>query len=189
MRIAVTDTGQYWATSLHDGSCMLFNRTNPNELEWQCTPVVLGLELAYAVDITQTETGDVYIACGANLSGTGNGGYLYLVKSTPPVNADNTVAKSTGNIQWSKEIKYGVNPGVSMDKNATYVTATDGKPDGQTINESAGSFYLFNASDGSMVLQQQTYMMNWPMMISRNSQCTIGGSDDGSFYFWQAPYN
>jgi hypothetical protein len=156
MRVAVTDTGQYWATSLHDGSCMLFNHAAPNEMEWQCTSVILGLELAYAVDITQTDGGDVYMACGANLSGTRNGGFLYLVKSIPPVTADNSATKSTGVIQWSTYIQYGVNPGVSVDKNATYVTATDGK----TINESAGSFYLFNASNGNMIWQKQTYMMN-----------------------------
>jgi hypothetical protein len=51
-----------------------------------------------------------------------------------------------------------------VDKNATYVTATDGKSDGKsdgkTIDESAGSFYLFNASNGNMIWQKQTYMMN-----------------------------
>jgi hypothetical protein len=120
--------------------------------------------LGNAVDITQTDGGDVYMACGANLSGTRNGGFLYLVKSIPPVTADNSATKSTGVIQWSTYIQYGVNPGVSVDKNATYVTATDGKSDGKsdgkTIDESAGSFYLFNASNGNMIWQKQTYMMN-----------------------------
>lgn len=194
MRVAVVDTGQYWAASLHDGSCMLFNRVKPNEKEWQYTPAKSNIMLAYAVDITLTDNNEIYIACGANLWGPGDGGFLYLVKSTrmvyteDPDNLGYPAAKYEGTAQWSSEIQYGVNPGVSMDKNATYVTATDGKPDGQTINESAGSFYLFNASNGNMVWQKQTYMMNWPMMLSRDGNSVIGGSDDGSFYFWQAPY-
>jgi len=195
MRVAITDTGQNWAASLHDGSCVLFNHANPNEKEWQCTPNNPNLMLAYAVDITQTDTGEIYIACGANLWGSGSGGLLYLVKSYPAV-YDETTKKlgypppqNIGVIQWSADIQYVVNPGVSMDKNATYVTATDGKPDGQTINESAGSFYLFKASDGSMVWQHNTSMMNWPMMLSQDGNSVIGGSDDGSFYFWQAPYS
>jgi hypothetical protein len=195
MRVAVTDTGQYWTASLHDGSCMLFNQSNPNSEAWQCTPDIQNLMLAYAVDITQTDTGDVYVACGANLSGLGDGGVLYLVKSTTTGKTDPSEHSATDNaacagvVQWTQNIQYGVNPGVSMDKNATYVTATDGKPDGQTINESAGSFYLFTAATGDLIWQKNTYMMNWPMMLSRDSSSVIGGSDDGSFYYWQAPYN
>ena len=52
MRVAIVDSGYFWAASLHDGSCVLINRDKPSTIEWQCTPDNPKLELAYAVDIT-----------------------------------------------------------------------------------------------------------------------------------------
>ncbi|MEZ5472428.1 MAG: WD40 repeat domain-containing protein [Marinicella sp.] len=186
MRVAVTDNGQIWAASLHDGSCVLVHSLKPNELAWQCKPDQSDLSLAYAVDVTQTDMGDVYVACGANLDSKINGGFLYLVKSVRMVYADDGYPEPyfKGIIQWSTPIQFGVNPGVSLDKNATYVTATDGKPDGQTVKESAGSFYLFEAATGTLIWQQNTNMMNWPMMLAQDGGSVIGGSDNGSVYYW-----
>ncbi len=193
MRVAVTEDGKLWAASLHDGSCALFSFDSPDDKTWQCTPPQTNLMLAYALDITQTDQGDVYVACGANLSGVGPGGFLYLVKSAPIEFDDNHCQdgypsnQKQGIIQWSKELQFGVNPGVTMDKNATFVTATDGKPVGQTIEESAGNFYLFNATTSDLIWQQKTTMMNWPMMLSRDGSSVVGGSDDGSFFYWKTP--
>ncbi len=193
MRVAVTADGKHWAASLHDGSCALFSFDNPSEKTWQCTPPQTNLMLAYAVDITQTDQGDVYVACGANLSGNGPGGFLYLVKSVAVEFSNNhskdgyPINQKQGVIQWSQELQFGVNPGVTMDKNANFVTATDGKPVGQTIEESAGSFYLFNGTTSDLIWQQKTTMMNWPMMLSRDGSSVVGGSDDGSFFYWKTP--
>lgn len=188
MRVAVTDSGQFYAASLHDGSCVMLHAENPNKIEWQCKPDNPELSLAYAVDITQTDEGDVFVACGANLDSKINGGYLYLVKSERMVyDSQGAYPKPyfSGVIQWSTTIQYGVNPGVSLDKNATHVTATDGKPDGQTVKESAGSFYLFSTDTGALVWKHDTSMMNWPMMLARDGKSVIGGSDDGSVYYWK----
>ncbi len=187
MRVAVVDNGQIWAASLHDGSCVLVHSLKPTELAWQCKPDNPDLSLAYAVDITRTEMGDVFVACGANLNSKINGGFLYLVKSVRMVYEDEAYPAPyfKGIIQWSTDIKFGVNPGVSLDKNAQYVTATDGKPDGQTVKESAGSFYLFEAADGHQIWRHDTTMMNWPMALAQDGSSVIGGSDNGSVYYWK----
>jgi WD40 repeat protein len=188
MRVAITDSGQYWAASLHDGSCVLINRNKPGSMEWSCKPDNPNLELAYAVDITQTDDGDVYVACGANLdTQTGDGGFLYLVKSVRMVYDENNLKYPApyfkGIVQWTNETKYGVNPGVTLDKNATYVTATDGKPLHGSV-ETPGSFYLSCAATGDLVWKYDTSKRNWPMMIARDGKSAFGGSDEGSVYYW-----
>jgi WD40 repeat protein len=188
MRVAVVDDGSHWTASLHDGSCVLINREKPDTTEWQCAPKNPDIMLAYAVDICKTPVGDVYVACGANQNNPDFGGYLYLVKSTRMVyeQAEGTYPPPyfSGVIHWSQDIQFGVNPGVSLDLNATFVTATDGKPDGQTVVESAGSFYLFDATSGEPIWRLNTAQMNWPMKLARNASCVVGASDAGSFYYW-----
>ena len=114
---------------------------------------------------------------------------LYLVQSVRMVYEDNQgsnypPAYFKGIIKWSQDTEFGVNPGVSMDKNAQYVTATDGQPKGKTVKESKGNFYLFNVEDGQLQWRYQTNQMNWPMQLSSDGQSVIGGSDDGSVYYW-----
>ena len=50
--------------------------------------------------------------------------------------------------QLLADIQYSPNPGVSLDREANYVTATDGKPvnkhSGGKTPESPGNFYLFD---------------------------------------------
>ena len=190
MRVAVLDDGSQWAVSLHDGSCGLVLANKATSLAWRCRPDKANLALAYAVAITKTDQGEVYVACGANQKNSNSGGLLYLVQSVRMVydNTDNSSyppAYFKGIMQWSHNTEFGVNPGVSMDKNAHYVTATDGKPKGKTVKESKGNFYLFDATDGEALWQYQTDMMNWPMQLARNGQSVIGGSDNGSVYYWK----
>ncbi|WP_223788828.1 WD40 repeat domain-containing protein [Marinicella meishanensis] len=181
IQVAVTDNGSHWAASLHDGSCALVNNSNPSTLVWQhlATPATgYTLDLAYAVAIGINTSGNALVACGANLSGGTKGGLLYLVENV----------SGTATAQWQAELSYGANPGVSMDHGTTHVTATDGKPVGQTTTESAGNLYLFKVADGSTVIQQPTFMMNWPMQISRDGSAVVGASDDGTVYYWKSPY-
>jgi len=186
MRVAIVDSGAFWAASLHDGSCMLFSRTTPTAQLWQAVPDDPNIELAYAVAVTQTAEGTVYVACGANQDSGTNKGILYFVKSQrmdleePGYSGE----QYQGVIEWQTPILRAVNPGVSMDLNATYVSATDGKPKGKTPVESPGDFYLFSGADGSQVWQQGTDIMNWPMMVAKNASCVVGGSDNGTFYYW-----
>ncbi|MCW8869963.1 MAG: hypothetical protein OQK49_04600 [Proteobacteria bacterium] len=190
MRVAVLNNGSQWAVSMHDGSCGLVLANKAATLEWRCRPNISNLELAYAVAITRTEQGDVFVACGANQKNSDAGGLLYLVQSVRMVydkdnNSNYPPTYFKGVIQWSHDTEFGVNPGVSMDKNGHYVTATDGKPKGKTVKESKGNFYLFNVQNGHQLWQHQTDMMNWPMQLAQNGQSVIGGSDNGSVYYWK----
>jgi hypothetical protein len=143
IQVAVTANGTYWAASIHDGSCALVSHSSPSTLVWQhqATPATgYTLDLAYAVAIGINSSGNALVACGANLSGGSNGGLLYLVENV----------SGTATPQWQQELSFGANPGVSMDQSTTYVTATDGKPVGQTTTESAGNLYLFKVADADI---------------------------------------
>ena len=72
----------------------------------------------------------------------------------------------------------------SLDNNATYVTATDGKPS-DPPNESPGNFYLFDVLSGEKLWRYQTSQMNWPMMLAADASAVFGGSDDGAVYYWK----
>ena len=189
MRVAVLRDGSQWAASLHDGGCGLVMASTPETFQWRYRPKNPNIELAYAVAITRTDQGEVFVACGANQKSNDYGGMLYLVQSVRMVYEDNQgsnypPAYFKGIIKWSQDTEFGVNPGVSMDKNAQYVTATDGQPKGKTVKESKGNFYLFNVEDGQLQWRYQTNQMNWPMQLSSDGQSVIGGSDDGSVYYW-----
>ena len=184
MRVAVTDNGLFWVASLHDGGCLLIDQDDPSSVVWYYKPNILNLSLAYAVDITLTESNNLLVACGANLDNSPDGGLLYLVETVGFLIPKCPEQQLLPLLKWSKTITYGVNPGVSMDLNATYVTATDGKPDGQTVKESAGSFYLFSGATGDLVWKYDTTMMNWPMKLARDGKSVFAGSDDGNVYYW-----
>lgn len=173
MRVAVVDSGSYWAASLHDGSCALFHHDQPGQYLWKHLPDDDRISLAYAVAVTETDSGQVFLACGANTDHVDHQGLLYLVEN------DNGQPA----FKWSANIALAVNPGVSMDHMARWVTATDGKPNKDHSHESAGSFYLFNSA-GQMQWQYPTKLMNWPMMVARNGSRAVGGSDGGMVYCW-----
>ncbi|MES2316444.1 MAG: hypothetical protein V4631_03030 [Pseudomonadota bacterium] len=181
MRVAIAATGNYWGASLHDGSCVLFDPANLNQPAWQYRPNVPGLNVAYGFDITQTAEGRVVLACGANLSGTSPTGYLYLVESVQ------AGAAQAARFCWGAALDYSANPGVSLDREALTVTATDGQPGDETpgqVSESAGNFYLFDGASGTQLWRYATPVMNWPMAITPDGTRACGGSDDGSVYFW-----
>ncbi|MBV1787864.1 hypothetical protein KQ940_07320 [Marinobacterium sp. D7] len=192
MRVAVVADGSYWGASLHDGSCALFtdSSTTPDSPLWTYQPPDLDLSLAYGFDITKTAAGKVILAVGVNLAENGNAssqdplGRLYLVESVK------TSAHEAPELLMIADIEYSPNPGVSLDTDANYVTATDGKPadehSGGNTDESPGNFYLFDIPAKAQLWQYPTKIMNWPMMISANGAAIIGGSDTGELFFWGA---
>lgn len=185
MRVAVVASGAFWAVSLHDGSCALISQTEPTKTLWTYKPDNPNLSLSYAVAVTQTDQGEVFVACGTNLDNAPTGGFLYLVKSERlDLAVEYSGVKYKPVLQWTNDIDFGVNPGVSMDQNAQYVSAIDGKPKGQTIHESAGNFYLFSGPSGDLIWKHHTPMMNWGMQIAYDGSAVIGGSDDGTVYYW-----
>lgn len=180
MRVAIAPSGNHWAASLHDGSCALFDPQHMSAPLWQFKPSVAGLGLAYGVDVTETTSGAVVLACGANVTVSGaTKGYLYLVDSVAQQGG------YAGKQRWGSSLQFSANPGVSLDQDATYVTATDGEPG--TGAESAGNFYLFSGANGSQVWSYPTAIMNWPMVITPDAAAAFGGSDTGGVYYWKLP--
>lgn len=177
MRVAITANGEAFGASLHDGSCVVYKQTSVTSLLWHYTPDVSNLSVAYAFDLTINQSGQLIVACGANVYDSQNGGYLYLL-----------TAKWDGSsyqpeFLWGAPTEYAANPGVSLDLNAQYVTATDGKPS-DPPNESPGNFYLFDVATGSLQWRYPTTQMNWPMVLAADAQSVFGGSDDGAVYYW-----
>ena len=177
MRVAITQNGECFGASLHDGSCIVYRPNNTLAPLWQFTPDVQNLSLAYALDMTLNDNGQLFVACGANLYDSENGGYLYLLTSR--WQDDHYIPQQL----WDTELQYAANPGVSLDSNATYVTATDGKPS-DPPQESPGNFYLFDVLSGEQLWSYQTSQMNWPMMLAADASAVFGGSDDGAVYYW-----
>ena len=106
MRVAITENGECFGASLHDGSCIVYRPNNTLAPVWQYTPDVQNLSLAYAIDMTLNENGQLYVACGANLYDSENGGYLYVLTSR--WQDDHYIPVKL----WDAELEYAANPGV-----------------------------------------------------------------------------
>lgn len=189
MRVAMASTGAAWGASLHDGSCVLLAPGSETTPVWQFKPTLDNLSVAYGFDITQTSDGRVVLAVGANLHVTAppapapapNMGLLYVVEAVTSGSAP------APKLLWSSELQYSANPGVSLDQQAAFVTATDGQPGSETpghVTESAGNFYLCDAVGGNRLWAFPTDQMNWPMTITPDGSAIFGGSDTGSVYYW-----
>ncbi|QYF92050.1 WD40 repeat domain-containing protein [Massilia sp. PAMC28688] len=180
MRVAMLPNGQAWAAAFRDGSCALFTQTSASTPLWHYQPSEPGLDIAYGIDLTLTTDGRVLLACGANLnlpSPSPHLGLLYVVQSID--GSDGPAAKPL----WQSYLQYAANPGVSLDTEAKFVTATDGSP-GSASSESPGNFYLFDGASGAAVWTCPTATMNWPMVITPDGAAILGGSDTGSVYYW-----
>lgn len=188
-RVAMAATGNYWGAVLHDGSCALLGPDNVNQPVWQYRPTLQNLGIAYGIDITETSTGRVVLACAANVPlpptepiQAHSSGYLYLVESVQ------SGGVPSPQFCWGSALEYSGNPGVSLARDAQSVTATDGQPIYPLTTppkETPGNFYLFDGATGAQKWRYPTPIMNWPMTITPDGRCAFGGSDDGSVYFWQ----
>jgi len=185
MRVVTTTDGAYAAAALHDGSCAFFQAVQPSTA-FVYKPELAGLNIAYAIAITATSAQQPVIVVGAN---QGEGGLLYRVDATQTASEIANFPVWAPVLRWSQSVQYAVNPGVTLDLAATLVSATDGKPDetngGSNQKESPGNFYLFNACSGQQLWQYGTKLMNWPMALTPDGAAAVGGSDDGSIYYWK----
>ncbi|UUZ46952.1 hypothetical protein LP420_25250 [Massilia sp. B-10] len=108
-------TGNYWGAALHDGSCALLGPANVTSPLWQYRPTLPNLNIAYGIDITETSTGRVVLACAANvalpptepLEGPSSG-YLYLVESVQDG------SRQFPHLCWGSPLQFSGNPGVSL---------------------------------------------------------------------------
>ena len=185
VRTAISVDGTWWGASMHDGSCVAFSNQNYDQPQWIYTPPadLLGgksLSVAYGFDMVINGASEIIFSVGANIEGGDEGklGCLYSVTSQ----YENGVFVPA--LKWLNFLQYSPNPGVSMDLDGKYVTATDGKPGGSTA-ETPGNFYLYDWSTGAQVFQYPTEIMNWPMNISSKGNAIFGASDTGLGYYWK----
>jgi hypothetical protein len=72
---------------------------------------------------------------------------------------------------------------VAMDANGTYVAASDG-----TTKHTNGNFYLFKATDGSMMWEYGTHpFLDYCVAVSANGNAMAGASNDGCVYYFSVP--
>jgi hypothetical protein len=182
MRVAITADGSAWGGALHDASCVCFLAGSTSLPVWRHRCDVPA-DIAYAFGIAGSASGMVTIAYGVNLivgedPGAPQGAVVSLAcdaRAITPVPVQ----------RWVMPTTYAVNPGVSLDRAAMLITATDGKPDpGHETHESAGNFYLFDNVANRLLWAYPTPMMNWPMAIAANGRAIVGASDDGCVYYW-----
>jgi len=184
MRVAITADGSAWGGALHDASCVCFLAGATNAPVWRHRSDVPA-NIAYAFGIAGSASGTVTLAYGVNLivgddPGAPQGAVISLA-------CDAQAATPVPVQRWVLPTRFAVNPGVSLDRAATLVSATDGKPDpGHETVESAGNFYLFDNVAGVPLWSFPTPMMNWPMAIAANGRAIVGASDDGRVYYWAA---
>lgn len=185
MRVAITGDGSAWGGVLHDASCVCFLAGATSLPAWRHR-ADLATQVAYAFAITGSASGTVFLACGVNLppvediTNAPEGAVISLscdAQAPVPVPAQ----------RWVARTRYAVNPGVTFDRAATLVSATDGKPDpGNEKIESAGNFYLYDNVANRLLWSYPTSKMNWPMAIAANGNAVVGASDDGRVYYWAA---
>jgi len=184
MRVVTTADGAYAAAALHDGSCAFFQAVQASTA-FVYKPDLSGLNIAYAIAITETPAKQLVIVVGAN---QGEAGVLYRLDAVQTQAEIANYPVWGPLLRWSKPVQYAVNPGVTLDAAATLVSATDGKPDessgGSDQKESPGNFYLFDACSGQQLWQYGTKLMNWPMALTPDGKTAVGGSDDGSICYW-----
>ncbi len=182
MRVAITADGSAWGGVLHDASCVCFLAGSTSLPVWRHRSNVPA-DIAYAFGIAGSTAGTVTLAYGVNLvvgddPGAPQGAVVSLA-------CDAQAATPVPVQRWAMPTTYAVNPGVSLDRAATLISATDGKPDpGHETVESAGNFYLFDNVANCVLWSYPTPMMNWPMAVAANGQAIVGASDDGSVYYW-----
>lgn len=185
MRVAITADGSAWGGALHDASCVCFLAGSASVPVWRHRSDV-ATDVAYAFAIAGSASGTVSLAHGVNLvanddPGAPQGAVFSLscdAQANPPVPVQ----------RWVMPTTYAVNPGVSLDRAATLISATDGKPEpGHETTESAGNFYLFDNVAKRILWSYPTPKMNWPMAIAANGKAIVGAGDDGCLYYWAAP--
>lgn len=210
LRVAIVHDGSWWGASTHSGQCAVFSdQSNATDgLVWTYAPPEKTLSVAYAFAICKTPSGEVFAACGANEKDKQNG----CVFAVENMIAD-TQTGFAPRLLWVNDLQFDPNPGVNMDAQARYVTATDGQPirkkDAEndtlsisrlaqeapdntkqantqgSVEETPGNFYLYRRDTGEQLLKYETSIMNWPMAISSQGNAIFAASDNGHAYYWR----
>lgn len=194
LRIAMIDDGQYFAATDNAGHVYLYSTGSPTPL-WSYTPQY-ACDLTYAAAVAYNSSQEVMVAVGTNISVTSTAqseaskafkvqpGLIYVLKNVADGSQPSGYSSA---VQWQQRIEYPPNPGLNFDAQAKYVTCATGQPY-DTMNETIGSFYLFDGATGFQYWRHDTSIMNWPMQINGEGTACIGGSDNGTLYYWGLPY-
>lgn len=186
LRVAMISDGKYFAATDNTGKVHLFSSGTTTPI-WSYEPAY-PCDLTYALAIAYNASSDVMVGVGTNISVTASAqaedskafivqpGLIYVLKNSASAPA----------LQWQQRIEYPPNPGLNFDTNATYLTCATGQPYDQ-LNETIGSFYLFDGATGFQYWKYDTSIMNWPMQINASATACIGGSDNGTLYYWGQP--
>ena len=198
LRVVISRDGQYAAASTKSGEVFCFNvAASSGSITplWSYTPTDYNISLSYALAISHTSSGDLYVGVGGNHSSSGEDdedtpayGYSYMLQST----YDSGTGEYYGNRLWIYQLQYCPNPGMNMDAEAQLVTSADGQPifsesEASDTSETPGNFYLFNAKSGYLYWQYPTSLMNWAMAINSKGTAVFAGSDNGTVYYWGGP--
>jgi outer membrane protein assembly factor BamB len=174
--------GSFVAASTYGGTVSLWSPViGPVwQLAWTVAPTP-PLARIYALAIAQIGS-TVWVGGGGNGTGDAHGaGRMFVVQSVPSAEG----VGFTPTQLWSAKTTYPPNPASYLDAGARYLTAADGEP--AAPSETPGQFYLFDARTGTLVWTHETSLMNWAMTINAAGTACVGGSDDGSLYYWGAP--
>lgn len=194
LRIAMIDDGQYFAATDNAGVVHLFSTSSPAPL-WSYTPAY-PCDLTYAAAIAYNGSKEVMVGVGTNISVTSTAqseaskafqvqpGLIYVLKNVTDNSQPSGYAAA---VQWQQRVEYPPNPGLNFDVEAKYLTCATGQPY-DTMNETTGSFYLFDGATGFQYWRYDTSIMNWPMQINSEATACIGGSDNGTLYYWGEPF-
>ncbi len=184
MHVAMLGDGSWWAASRHDGKAAAFNQDTSladGTPAWIYGPADMSLDVAYGIAIARGTDHAVRVVCGANLADAENG-CVYAVRTRQEAG---DASRCVPVALWQHALEYQPNPGINMDRDARWVTATDGQPQTGSPSETPGNFYLIEVDSGRLSWRYGTPVMNWPMAISADGHAVFGGSDDGSVYYWK----
>ena len=193
LRVSITADGQYVVATDNNGHVRLYSVGQPTPL-WDYTPAY-ACDLTYAAAIAYNVHGEVMVGVGTNISVTSQvqsessgafkvqPGLIYVLKHVADSSSPTGYAAS---VQWQQRIQYPPNPGLNFDAQARYLTCATGQPY-DTMNETTGSFYLFDGATGFQYWRFDTSIMNWPMQINSQATACVGGSDSGTLYYWGLP--
>lgn len=176
-------SGSFVAASTHGGTVSLwYGVMGPAyQRAWTVAPEP-GLSLIYGLAIAQTGTTVWIGGAGNGTAASGAPGWVFALRSDP--NPGGTGFTPTQ--LWHAATDYAPNPASYFDAGARLLTAADGEP---RVNEpeTPGNFYLFDVATGTPVWKHPTPLMNWGMRINAAGSACVGGSDDGTLYYWGGP--
>lgn len=193
LRIAMISDGNYFVATDNHGQVHFFAIHQPTPL-WVYTPAY-SCDLTYAAAIAYNSNNEPMVGIGTNISVTSTvqsessgafkvqPGLVYVLKNIADGSSGTGFAPQ---LQWQQRITFPPNPGLNFDAQARFLTCATGQPY-DTMNETTGSFYLFDGATGFQYWRFDTSIMNWPMQINGSATACIGGSDNGTLYYWGQP--